>query len=96
MALVIKGATWLFSETAKRNADRRTDLATIIARQDEEIQALKAEMANYERECNQRIRALEDRTAEAERASARMEGVLYRLGYERTSGGWQRNAGDKE
>ncbi len=91
MALVIKGATWLFGEVAKRNADRRADLATIITRQDEEIQSLKAEMAGHERECDQRIRLLEERTSEAERAAARMEGVLYRLGYERSGQGWQRS-----
>ncbi len=91
MASLIKGGTWLFGAMAKRGADRRADLNTIIARQDVEIGALKAEIEKGEAESQRRIRELEERTAEAERQSARMEGVLYRMGMERTDRGWRRH-----
>ncbi len=91
MALVIRGGTWLFASLAARSTDRRLDLNMVIARQDGEIADLKKEMAEEQATCAARIRALEDRVIEAERAAARMEGVLYRLGYERSGQGWQRS-----
>ncbi len=91
MATLIKGGTWLFASVASRNADRRVDLTTIITRQDVEIQELKEEVERCEAGYLRRIRELEERAAEADRQSARMEGVLYRMGYERTDRGWRRH-----
>ncbi len=81
MATLIKGGEWLLGAMAKRHGDRRTDLATIITRLDAEIERLKAETEKCE-----------DEKREAEQQSARMEGVLYRMGMERTDRGWRHNS----
>ncbi len=80
MALLVTTGTRLFGAMAKRHGDRRTDLATIITRLDTEIESLKAN-----------IDKCEDEKRKAEQQTARMEGVLFRLGYERTDRGWRRN-----
>ncbi len=96
MALVIRGGTWLFASLAARSTDRRLDLNMVIARQDGEIADLKKEMTESEAACMARIRGLEERVREAEAASARMEGVLYRWGFERSGLGWKRNGEPEE
>lgn len=100
----IKLGTWFFSTLATRTADRRASLDDIITRQKEEIDSLRtevraqrAEALQQEAQCDERIRTLERRVDDEARARAQMEGLLYRMGWERTARGWKRNGhGDPE
>lgn len=87
----IKLFQWFFDAAAKRSAERRTDLTTLLTRQQEELARQDEELAALRKE----IAELERRVREAERETARMERVLYMLGYAKGPGGWKRN-GDPE
>jgi hypothetical protein len=89
---IIKLGTWWFGEAAKRSAERRTDLTTIITRQDAEIEDLRREMEEQQERYENRIAGLTLRVEQAERDRAQMEGVLYRMGWSKQPGGrWYRN-----
>lgn len=96
LTAIIKFMTWALEASAKRNTDRRVTLNDMISRQDEDIQELRKLLAAERAEFARQIEALKSRVEAAENARAMMEGVLYRMGWERTDRGtWRRNGDPK-
>lgn len=90
LGLLIKAGEWIGGRMAIHATERRRDITEMLDRQDSEIKELRAALNSERDDCEERVKSLEERVQQAERDRARMEGVLYRMGWERDGERWKR------
>lgn len=82
----------------RKNKDIEWHRAALVTERQESEQREREREKRFQEErtdFERRVRDEVDRRDRAERDKAQMEGLLYRMGWERTDRGWKRNGGEE-